>query len=433
MMKRRPNIVLVTSHDLGRHLGCYGRRSVPSAAINAWASDAVLFTGSFCTAPQCSPSRASLHTGRYPHATGVHGLTHGNFGWALHPNEEHFANRLRKEGYETALAGVQHLTNNASELGYNTVLPVQRAVDLAKQAAEWIATASANNKPFYLEVGFFEPHRPYEWGDSKPYDGLGIEVPNYLPDVPDTRKDTAALQGAIKQLDDGMGILLDSIRSTGCEDRTWVIFTTDHGIAMPRAKATLYDPGIETALIMRWPEAGIRGGISNPHLISHVDIVPTMLEAMDMMIPPQVQGASFWKLLKGDTTYTPRSYIFAEKTFHAYYEPMRAVRTDRYKFIANFECGPKFDIPADIRKSPSYQAMLRDVASERLHFELYDLVEDPTETINVYGHPAYGDVINPLRTVLKDWMTETADPLLSGSVASPFYYRTLQWLNEGGK
>src|SRR5919198_171031 len=109
-MPGRPNVLFLTCHDLGRHLGCCGRATVGSPALDALADSGVRLAHSFGTAPQCSPSRAALHAGRYPHATGVLGLAHHPFDWELAPDEQHLARRLREAGYATALIGIQHVT-----------------------------------------------------------------------------------------------------------------------------------------------------------------------------------------------------------------------------------------------------------------------------------------------------------------------------------
>ena len=158
----RPNIVFITSHDLGRHLGCYGRRSVASPALDGIATRGLCFERSFCTAPQCSPSRAALHTGRHAHANGMLGLAHDPFRWRLHADERHCAQYLREAGYTSALFGIQHLSDEAgaAALGYDELHGRQPAAALGRAAAEWLGAQGRAAQPFYLEVGFFEPHPP---------------------------------------------------------------------------------------------------------------------------------------------------------------------------------------------------------------------------------------------------------------------------------
>jgi N-sulfoglucosamine sulfohydrolase len=418
----RPNILFFTCHDLGRHLGCYGRRTVASPALDAFAASGMRFDNVFCTAPQCSPSRASLHTGRYPHAAGVLGLAHEPFGWRLPKTERHLAQILREHGYTTALVGMQHLIahGQAEELGYQRVLPVAPAMEEAVAAVPLLAELAAGDRPFYLEIGFEEPHRPYDFGGAALDDSLGVEVPSYLPDGPEARQDFAAFQGAIRVLDRSVGHILAGLNELGLADETWVIFTADHGAAMPRAKGTLYDPGIAVTLLMRHPAAGIGPGRVSDELLSNVDMVPTLLEALDLPLPGNLQGHSFWPLIRGDG-YRPRTEIFAEKTFHTAYEPMRAIRTATHKLIVNFEIGLAYDVPADVMQSPIYPLLVPVLVHVRDHVELYDLTSDPWEQSNIAGSADFTDIESELINRLRAWMDETGDPLLNGPVPSPFY------------
>jgi arylsulfatase A-like enzyme len=426
---RKPSILFFTCHDLGRHLGCYGRTTVHSPALDALASAGVKCDLAFCTAPQCSPSRASLHTGRYPHATGVLGLAHPPFDWRLPPRERHLAQILKEHGYATALVGMQHLIahGRAEELGYERVLPVAPAPQAAEAAVALIGELAAGDRPFYLEVGFEEPHRPYDFGGAQPDDSRGVAVPPYLPDVPDARRDLADFQGAIRVMDAGVGRVLTGLRALGLDDDTWVVFTADHGAAMPRAKGTLYDPGLEVALLMRWPAGGLRGGRDFGELLSNVDVTPTLLDGLGLPVPDNLHGRSFWPLVT-DTPYRPRTEVFAEKTFHTAYEPMRGIRTTTHKCIVNLEIGTAVDVPADIRESLIYPHLIQEYGRVRDHVELYDLFADPWEHTNVAGRPDLADVEARLRRHLLEWMRETDDPLLRGPVASPFYHEAMRRL-----
>jgi N-sulfoglucosamine sulfohydrolase len=426
---QRPNILFFTCHDLGRHLNSYGHRTVQSPNLDALADSGIKLDNMFCTAPQCSPSRASLHTGRYPHTAGMLGLAHSPFDWRMHPGERHLAQVLHEHGYATALVGIQHLVarGEAERLGYERVLPVGPAKEVAEGAVALLHDLAATDRPFYLEVGFEEPHRPYDFGGAQPDDSLGVEIPAYLPDTPEAWSDLAAFQGAIRAMDAGVGRVLAALRALGLEEDTWVVFATDHGAAMPRAKCTLYDPGIEVAFLTRWSGGGVRGGRSYSELLSNVDVVPTVLEGLGLPLPENLQGQSFWALLQG-TDYVPRTEVFVEKTFHTYYEPMRGLRTTTHKYIVNFEISTAVDLPADIRRSPVYPLVIGDFARSRAHVELYDLTSDPWERTNVAGRSDLAETEADLGQRLRQWMQETQDPLLQGPIASPYYYESMRRL-----
>jgi arylsulfatase A-like enzyme len=171
----------------------------------------------------------------------VLGLAHAPFDWQLPPHERHIATILKERGYTTALVGMQHIVarDEADRLGYERVLPVAPAPHVAASAVELMKELSTSDRPFYLEVGFEEPHRPYDYGGAQPDESRDIEIPGYLPGTPEARQDFAAFQGAIRLMDAGVGQVLDGLRDLGLNENTWVIFTTDHGAAMPRAKGTL--------------------------------------------------------------------------------------------------------------------------------------------------------------------------------------------------
>ncbi len=435
MSNAAPNLVMIDCHDLGRHLGCYGRSAVPSDAIDALAADGVRFDGAYATAPQCSPSRASLYTGRHAHDVGMLGLAHAPFDWALHPGTRYLASYLQAAGWATHHVGVQHVAHDTPEnvraLGFDTHDASHAlAPDVAAHAAARIEDADG---PFFVNVGFFEPHRHDDgrFGVHPPYDAHGVDVPPYLPDVPDVRAEMAAVQGAIHALDRGVARILEAVDARPDARDTWVVFTTDHGLALPRAKASMYDPGVGVALVMRWPARGLVGGRSVDALTSHVDLVPTLLEGLGLPLPAELHGRSLWPLLRGDAEAV-HDAVYAEKTFHTAYEPQRMVRTERYKLVANLEVDI-LNVPADVLRSPVTPHVVDTIAEERPPLELYDLTADPDERTNLADDPAHADVRRRLAADLLAWMRATDDPILDGPVPSPYRAAALRALGaEGG-
>jgi arylsulfatase A-like enzyme len=198
---------------------------------------------------------------------------------------------------------------------------------------------------------------------------------------------------------------------------------------MPRAKCALYDPGIKTALLMRWAAVGITGGRVHTDVISNVDVVPTMLDGLNLPGPGNLHGRSLWALLHG-RPYEPRQEIFVEKTYHTYYDPMRAVRTDAHKLILNLTKSPGVEVPLDILMGTPFPALSRALGQEHVPVELYDLKADPWERRNLAGKPELAEVERELKTSLLEWMTETEDPILHGAITPPFQVRALQALKE---
>jgi N-sulfoglucosamine sulfohydrolase len=446
-----PNVLIVTCHDLGRHLGCYGVETLRTPNLDALAAQGVRFAQAYCAAPSCSPSRAALYTGRFPHANGVLGLTHANFGWDLHPEERHLGQTLREAGYATALIGTNHEVRHvddqqaADRLGFDHLERPRRGDDIAAAAIAWLDRTAQDGRPFYLQVGFNEPHRlehpdpaaePDYMGFRADYvepdDQRGVTILPWLRDTPSARGELAELQGALHYVDRAIGRVLDHLTALGVADDTLVIFTPDHGLAFPRAKCSLYGPGLEVALIVRYPGRGWTGGRVSTELISNVDVFPTVLEALGLSVPANVQGRSFAPLLDGRTD-APREAIFGEMTFHDYYDPRRCVRTAHHHLIVNFTAAPGFMDP-----SQSWRPRTDPVvpAKPKLDYhpivELFDLEQDPYERVNVAGQPAYAAVQAELLSRLHDWMRDTADPLLAGAVTPPMHHWALQALAGAG-
>ncbi len=439
----RPNIVVLHCHDLGQHLHCYGVDGVQSPNLDRFAAEGVRFERSFATAPQCSPSRASIFTGRYPHSNGVMGLTHANFAWELNDSERHLGQILGGAGYSTCGAGVLHETHSGAK---RCGLDEYSAAGTAKEMADSVIAklqgfAREPGKPFYIQAGCIEPHRLGRkdrtldqnfLGDRlQPDRSHGVTVPPYLRDTEGTRAELAELQGAVKHMDAQMGRVFDSIRSLGLDQSTLAIFTTDHGIAMPRAKCSLYEPGLQTSFILRYPSrAGWHGGIQHPNMISNVDYLPTILELAGVPAPGQVQGRSLAPLLDG-RGYTARDLIFGEITYHDYYDPRRSVRSETHKLIVNFSAAPAFMDPsqswrprADTNTPPNQALAYHPL------YELYDLRQDPWEQRDVSAEPAYAAALSDLRGKLRAHMESTADPILKGAVTSPLHSRSQAWLQS---
>jgi len=441
----RPNILLIHCHDLGQHLGCYGIDTVRTPHLDRLAGQGVRFAHSYCSAPSCSPSRASIFTGRWPHSNGVMGLCHADFAWDLHADEQHMAQLLGDGGYATAAVGIIHETASGAErCGYQRYAAPARADAATSAALEVMADLADGQAPWFLCVGFVEPHRLPQVhpetgipGDNsfpgpglEPDDSLGVQVPAYLADTPGTRWELAGLQGALAEVDRNVGRLLAALDEQGLAENTLVVFTTDHGIAMPRAKCTLYEPGVSTALMLRLPSrAGWHGGRTLDPMISNVDYLPTLLDLVGLPMPPNVEGQSFAPLLDGGA-YAPREHLFCEMTYHDYYDPRRSVRNGRYKLIANFTSAPEFMDCSQSWRPVSDVASGNHAVSYHPPVELYDLAEDPAELHNLADDPTLADVRADLLARLGDHLRATADPILSGAISNPLAARSLALLSQ---
>jgi N-sulfoglucosamine sulfohydrolase len=413
-MTAPPNIVYVHSHDTGRYVQPYGRQ-VLTPNIQRLADQGLLFRNAFSAAPSCSPSRAALLTGRWPHCNGMNGLAHRGF--ALDDPGQHLVHTLRSAGYWTAMVGEQHVSTDPRDLGYDVVAPSgsHRVHDVGPAAVRLIRERPS--QPFFLSVGFFETHRDY-FDPTSVRDALYSIPPPNLPDTPITRHDMAAFKQSARTLDHGVGAVLGALDDEGIADDTLVVFTTDHGVPFPGAKATLSDRGIGVLLILRGP-GGFHGGRVNDALISQIDLFPTLCELAGIDCPAHLQGRSLLPHVRGETADV-NDAIFAEMTYHAAYDPQRAIRTRRHRYVRRF--GDR-DLPvlANVDDSPTKDLLLEAGWGDmpRPREELYDLVFDPGEARNLIGDPAHSDVHVALRDRLDEWMLTTDDPLLQGPVEAP--------------
>lgn len=414
MRDRRPNIFLIIAHDLGTHCGCYGA-GLDTPNIDGLAAEGRLFTDYHCTAAQCSPSRGSIITGRYPHNHGLVGLT---WGWELRHDVPRMPALLADAGYSTHLFGVQHETDHgrADLLGYQQVEATgAKATDLAEQAAQWLRAraSSGDGRPFYASLGTAEPHRPYNREGYRNDDPAEVTPLPYLPDRPAIRYDIAGLNGLVYAYDDAVGIVRRALEDSGLAENTIFIVTTDHGIGMPRAKCTCYDPGTRTTMVMRMAGRWDDGAVHD-ELLTNCDLMPTLLEAAGVSAPEGIDGRSFLGLLDG-SGYEPRADIFTEMTYHGVYNPMRCVRTPTHKYIRNFGELPLVCLPVDIWEGPAGIEMRDEYnATARPEQELYDLTADPWEQTNLAADPEHAETLADLSGRVDRWMQASGDLLLQG-------------------
>lgn len=414
-MPRRLNILYIHSHDTGRYVQPYGH-AIDTPNIQSLADQGVLFRQAFCAGPTCSPSRAALLTGMWPHSCGMIGLAHRGF--PLNDYSQVAPHVLRKAGYFSALMGVQHLALDAAQLGYDHIRDKEwghggdmRVV--APAAAAFLRSAPA--EPFFLDVGFFQTHRVFP--PPLPADKADYCLPPApLPDAPAVRADMAAFKASARELDLGVGEVLAALDASGLRDNTLVLCTTDHGIAFPWMKCNLTDHGMGVMMILRAPGV-LPGGTACDAMISQVDVLPTLLELLEIEKPSWYQGRSFLPVLQGKTAEI-NDEIFAEVTYHAAYEPMRAVRTKRWKYIRRF--GNRLrPVAPNCDDGPARTLLLeggwanRSLARE----ELYDLLLDPNEAHNLAA--ANLPALDEMRRRLDSWMDRTDDPIRRGPIPPP--------------
>jgi len=370
-------------------------------------------------------------TGLHCHQNGLMGLS--NFGWSLRPGVRHLAELLAHGGYRTRLFGTQHETSaDPQTLGYQHTDCAAQDVDTVcnKVSAFMHSDDARQNHPWFIHAGFRNVHRP--WQPATRTDPASMHPPAWLPDTPAVRQDMADFHDDITRMDSAVGSVLDVIDATGQADNTLVIFTSDHGLPFPRAKATLYDPGLRIPLLARWPN-GFDGSRCFPQLLSNVDLTPTILDLCGLSVPDNLAGRSFAPLLRG-RPYLEHEAIFATLYYDVAYDPMHMVRTPAHKYLRSFavtpedrataEAGVLASHPAgrwirvddyDVLSSAAWRSMRVDCAAPPPE-ELYDLRTDPLEQTDLATCDNASVVLNTMCNRLQHWMQATQSPLLYGHV-----------------
>jgi N-sulfoglucosamine sulfohydrolase len=423
------NILYLHTHDTGRYIEPYGH-AVPTPSLMELARGGTIFRNAHAAAPTCSPSRAAMLTGTSPHSCGMLGLAHRGF--QLHDYGRHLARVLGAHGWETVLCGIQHEAPRAEMIGYSRILGEQGYVmrELMKDpnfsSAAWdLANAdrvcayirSAGSGPFFISYGMFNTHREFP-KEPFPVDPDYVSVPPEIADTRANRADMAAFIGSAAIVDRCVGRVLDALREAGRDRETLVIFTTDHGIPFPESKSALYDTGTGVALILRYPGNSAAGQAVDA-LVSQLDLFPTICDLAGIPRPDWLQGHSLVPVLRGDKEEV-RDELFAEVTFHSAYEPLRSVRTRRYKLVVRYGDDLRFT-PANVDDCPSKKLLIESGYRERRpdRIMLFDLYLDPLERVNRAADPDYAAVLQDLTRRLEGWMRETDDPLLRGPVPRP--------------
>jgi arylsulfatase A-like enzyme len=410
----KPNIVYLHSHDSGRYLQPFGH-AVPTPNLQRLAREGVLFRQAFSAAPTCSPSRSALLTGQCPHRNGMLGLAHRGF--RMDDYGRHILHTLRPAGYYSVLAGLQHIAADPADIGFDEVLKPKStmAAAVAPGAVEFLSRP--HNAPFFLDVGFFETHR--EYAEPTPADDPRYTLPPApIPDTPETRLDTAAFHSSARNLDRAVGQILDALDRNGLAGNTLVISTTDHGVAFPLMKCNLEDNGWGVSLIMRGP-GGFTGGKVVDALISHLDIYPTLCDLAGVPHPAWLEGKSILPVIRGEAKEINEE-IFAEVTYHAAYEPKRAVRTRSWKYIRRF--GDKHTPVLPNCDDGLSKSLWLEYGWKNMRLpeeSLYNLIFDPNEQNNLAADPGSQAMLIEMRGRLDNWMRRTEDPLLKGPVPAP--------------
>jgi len=425
-----PNILIIIADDWSHpHAGAYGDTVVKTPTFDRIAREGVLFRNAFVAAPSCTPSRASLLTGR-----AVHQLEEGGNLWGLLPTKfTAFPDLLESAGYTVGFTR-KGWGPGDFKAGGRTRNP---AGNQFATFAEFYQQAP-KDKPFYFWFGSQDPHRPYEEG-SGARSGMNVEkvkVPAFLPDTPITRSDILDYYFEVQRVDREAGEIISTLEAAGQLDNTIVVFTSDNGMPFPRAKANLYDGGTHVPLAIRFP-AKAKGGRTLDEFVVLTDLAPTLLDLTALRPPGEMTGRTLLPLLAGQRQ-SGRDRVFLERERHAQVRrgdlsyPARAVRSKDFLYIRNFhperwpagdpemylsvgpfgdiDGGPTKDLLLQRHNDAALSRYFNLATAKRPAEELYDLRKDPDQLQNVAANAEYAAAKTVLQNMLLTWMRDTHDP-----------------------
>ena len=444
----RPNVLLIVSEDNGPELGCYGDPYARTPNLDRLASEGARFERAFVPYSVCSPSRAAFLTGLYPHQNGQIGLATHKFAM-YDENTPNVVTLLKSIGYHTGMIGKLHVNpESAFPLDFHEIRGAnfnrkQTVVDYAEAASRFLQ--EAGDKPFFLSVNFPDAHLPFlrqangrpaepqSADDVKPMSWVGVDSPRL-------RKQVANYYNCLARLDEGVGLLLERLEQAGHAKDTIVFYFGDHGAQFLRGKQNVYEGSLQVPLLVRWPGVAKPGTVRS-ELVSTIDILPTVLQAVGMeATAAELPGWDLRPLLAGEKLRSWRQYIFglAAGGFPRACYVQESIRDDRFKLISNprpgtenlhaakYLDGPHPDLLATGATSEEEAAAPQHVqAALKLwrvppRYELYDLEDDPDEWHNLADDPRYADVKGRLIGALQAWQKETRDPFLDQANVDAF-------------
>ncbi len=421
----KPNIVVMIADDLTYlDLGCWGNPDVKTPNLDKLASQGVRLTGDYTPAPVCSPTRQALYTGLFPVKSGAY-PNHS----IVKDDVKSLPMYLKPLGYRVGLVGKRHF-GPAENYPFEYPAQGDTATDEDNEDAEKPLDYDGaerfmdrdKTQPYCLVLAAHEPHTPWNKGDASAYDADKLTIPPYYVDTPVMRRALTHYYAEVTYLDDQVGRVMQAIERTGQANNTLFVFLSEQGSSPPHGKWTLYDVGIRSATIARWP-AKIKPGTTNGALCQYVDWVPTFVSMAGGKPVPGLDGRDITDILTGQDT-KGRDYVYAEETSRGIIRGpeaygIRAVADKNWKYILNLN--PDATFTNTEVNSPRFQswvkkgqtdAFAREQVERYQHrppVELYDLKNDPYEMKNLADDPAQKANLTRLRAALDAWMKQQGD------------------------
>ncbi len=422
-----PNIIWLVAEDQSPDFfPMYGDRTISLPNLEALARDGVTFTNAVSPVPVCAPARSALITGMYPTTLGTHNMrtytpwreineplldSLPSYSPIVPNGVRMFTEYLRKAGYYTA---------NGPKEDYNFE-KTDAAWDESSKQRHW--RKSKEGQPFFTVFNFAVCHESQIWSrgkDSLFVDPKDVPVPPYFPDTDTIRHDIAVNYSNLKRLDDQIGEVIADLKEDGLYENSIIFFYGDHGGPFPRHKRSLTDSGVKVPLVIKFPGNEKAGG-TDDRLISFIDYAPTVLSLAGIEPPKVIQGVAQFGIYEADKK--PEYTFHSSDRFDEFYDRVRAVRSERFKYIKSYNTELPHAIPNSYREQmPMMRELRRLYATGKLNEEqsiwlqapkpeeeLYDLQRDPYELDNLADRPELKDTLLHYRDVLNDWIKETND------------------------
>ncbi|MCP3986339.1 MAG: sulfatase [bacterium] len=435
----RPNILLIMAEDMSPRVGAYGDQIARTPNIDRLASEGMRFERAFTSAGVCAPSRSGIIMGVHADSWGAGHMrvTQGGYAAVPPPEMKAFPELLRAEGYYTMNA---RKTDYQLDVGMDGFLGGPFTIWDDTHVDDW--RGRPDGQPFFAYLTLEGTHESQVWPTWKfprdlmqlamlpmrvanhsrwihETDPADVQVPPYYPDTPTVREDIARHYNNIEAMDAQVGLLLAKLEQDGLADRTIVIWTTDHGDGLPRAKRWPYDSGIRIPLIIRWPGVTTANSV-NEELVSGVDFAPTILQAAGVPIPDYVQGRVF---LGPGTQPEPEWIRAARGRIDEHDDRVRALRDRRYKYVRHLIPDQPYVLPVAFRNTMPMMQEMNELSESgalegtpALWFrqtrdteELFDTATDPHEIHNLAGDPAHAEQLERMRTALDQWLATSGD------------------------
>jgi arylsulfatase len=418
----KPNVILIIADDVSvSDFGCYGNPNIRTPNIDKLADNGMRFSNAYLTTSQCSPTRCSIITGRYPHNTGAPELH-----TELPEGQIMFPAILKEAGFYTVAAGKWHMGEYAKGA-------FDKIVNGGAGGEErWIECLQQRpkDKPFFMWFASFDAHRPWQFdAEGKPHTPQDAIIPPYLIDTPNSRKDMAMYYDEIQRLDRYVGLVVKELEEQAILENTCIIFISDNGRPFPRCKTRLYDSGIKTPFVLHWPGGVMEQGSVCSSLLSVIDIAPTILELAGLNVSESFQGTTITPLINKPES-SIRDYAFAEHNWHGQIAHERMVRYGDYVYIRNAhpdlpqicrlddQC-PQEELREMAKQGKLTEAQMDPLLAPRAAEELFEVSKDPFQLTNLADNPKYRKPLSRLQKVMNEWQKRTGDTTPSLEEATP--------------